>query len=114
MARFMLLLRGGEAALEEYSPEDFQRMIQPYIDWSSKLRAEGRHLGGDELASGGRLVRLGEGQAIVDGPYTETKEGIGGYFMIQAADESEATEIAKGCPILQHGGFVEVREIVEH
>ena len=114
MARFMLLLRGGAEALEDYSPEDFQRMIQPYIDWSNKLRAEGRHLGGDELASSGLLLRMGDGQVVIDGPYTETKESIGGYFMIQAANEAEAAEIAKSCPILQHGGFVEVREIVEH
>ncbi|HUG14116.1 MAG TPA: YciI family protein [Thermomicrobiales bacterium] len=114
MARFMLLLRGGAESMDEYSPEDFQRIIQPYIDWSNALRAEGRHLGGDELDSGGRVVRLRNGQATVDGPYTETKENIGGYFIIQAADEDEAAEIAKGCPILRHGGLVEVRAIVEH
>ena len=114
MARFMLLLRGGAESLGEYSPEDFQRMIQPYIDWSARLRAEGRHLGGDELDNGGCVVRMRDGQVAVDGPYTETKESIGGYFMIQATDEAEAAEIAKGCPILRHGGLVEVRAIVEH
>lgn len=114
MARFMLFLRGGEQSLESYSPEDFQRLIQPYIDWSNKLRAEGKHLGGDELDNGGKVVRLRDGQVTVDGPFTETKESIGGYFMIQAADEEEAVQIASGCPILGRGGFVEVRAIVEH
>jgi len=114
MARYMLLLRGGDESVGEYSPEDFQRIIQPYIDWSNTLRSEGRHLGGDELDSGGHVVRMRDGQATVDGPYTETKESIGGYFMVQAANDEEALEIARGCPILKRGGFVEVRAIVEH
>jgi hypothetical protein len=51
---------------------------------------------------------------VVDGPYTETKEVIGGYFLIEAADESEAVEIAKACPGLTRGGVVEVRGIIDH
>lgn len=100
MARFMLLLRGGQQSLDEYSPEDFQRFIQPYIDWSNNLRAESKHMGNDELHKGGRADRVCDGQVTVDGPFAETKESIDGYFVIEAADEAEAVEIASGCPIL--------------
>jgi len=111
MAKFMLLIRGGDDETRDYTPEQYQQVIQRYIDWSAKLRREGRNHGGDELKAGGKVVRMRGGQAIVDGPYTETKEAIGGYFIIEAIDIDEAAEVAKGCPVLDHGGLVEVREI---
>jgi hypothetical protein len=114
MASYMLLLRGGNASLEAYSPEQMQALIQPYIDWSRRLREEGRHLGGDELAAGGQVLRANGYGFVVDGPYAETKEDIGGYFLIRAADDAEALDVAKGCPVFTHGGFVEVRRIIEH
>jgi hypothetical protein len=114
MATFMLLLRGGGEMLGDYTPEQVQAMIQPYVDWSRSLREAGRLVSADELASGGKTLRANGSGFVVDGPYTETKEDIGGYFIFHAADESEAIEIAKGCPVFTHGGFVEVREIVEH
>jgi hypothetical protein len=111
MAQFMLLIRGGDDATRDYTPEQYQQVIQRYIDWAAKLRREGRNHGGDELKQGGKVVRMRGGQAVVDGPYTETKEAIGGYFIIEAADLDEAAEIAKECPVLDHDGAVEVREI---
>jgi hypothetical protein len=111
MAQFMLLVRGGGAMPQDYTPEQVQQALQMYFDWSEKLRGEGRLRGGDQL-SGGRTVRMQGGQAVVDGPYAETKEAIGGYFLIDAASTDEAAEVAKGCPVLCHGGLVDVREIV--
>jgi hypothetical protein len=111
---WMLLLRGGEPSSETLSPDEIQAMIQPYIDWSNRLRAEGRHVGGDELADGGRTVRMNGDSVVVDGPFTETKEAIGGYFLIRASSDEDAADVASGCPILRNGGFVEVRRIVDH
>jgi hypothetical protein len=113
MAKFMLLIRGGDEATRDYTPEQAQQVLQRYIDWAARLRAEGRNHGGEELKMGGKLVRMRGGQAVVDGPYAETKEAIGGYFIIEAADLDEAAEIAKQCPVLDHDGLVEVREINE-
>ena len=60
---------------------------------------------------GGRIMSGDGGSIVVDGPFTETKEAIGGYFVIEAADYAEATELAKGCPVFANGGVLEVRQI---
>lgn len=114
MARFMLLIRGGDDGLADYTPEQFQQMLQRYFDWSDHLRREGRYVGGEELKPGGAVVRSRDGQPVVDGPYTETKEAVGGYYLIEAGSAAEAAEIATGCPVLLYGGAVEVREIKEY
>jgi hypothetical protein len=113
MAQFLLLMRGGDEAWSGYTPEQMEEVLGRYFAWSDQLRREGRLISADELHPGGRTVRARDGRLVVDGPYAETKEGIGGYYLIRAADEAEAAEIAKGCPILGHGGFVDVRAIVE-
>lgn len=109
MSQFMLLLRGGE--FEQYSPEEMQKITEQYLNWAIELRDEGRFLAGDELKNGGRMLRAQNGR-IVDGPFTETKEMIGGYYVIAAKDFAEATAIAQACPHLKFKGEVEIREIV--
>lgn len=113
MAQFMLLIRGDEEV--QRSPAEMQSIVEEYIAWARKLRSEGRMLGGDELANNGKLVRgYGATASVSDGPYAETKEAIGGYFLIEADDQTHAVEIAKACPGLKRGGAVEVRAIVDH
>jgi hypothetical protein len=114
MAQFMLLIRGGDDAFAQFTPEQMEQTLGQYFAWSDRLRQEGRLVGADQLADGGRTVRARDGQLVIDGPYTETKDAVGGYYQIEAADEAEAAEIAKGCPVLNHGGLVEVRAIVQH
>jgi hypothetical protein len=116
MARFMLFLRTDEAtaASQTMAPEQMQDALQQYIAWSEALQRQGRLISADELAGGGRIVRSRGGQPVIDGPYAETKDAIGGYYLIEAASEDEAPEIAKSCPTLKYGGFVEVRGIVDH
>lgn len=108
MAEYMLLVRNGE--WQEMSPEEMQQSMQKYMAWVKKLREEGRFKGGDELQSTGRMLRKESGR-IVDGPFTETKETIGGYFLIEADSYEHAVEIARGCPTFDHGGMLEVRAI---
>ena len=114
MAEFMLLIRGGEGDARDLSAEETQQRIQKYIDWSQRLREQNLNVGANELASGGVVLRSRNGEVFVDGPFAETKEAIGGYFHIRAEDEADAVRIARECPVLQFGGAVEVRSIVDH
>ena len=116
MARFMLLLHSAAAEREQwrnFTPEQMQQAMQHYYDWVAQLRGEGRMLSGDPLKDDGIILRMRDGEAVVDGPFAETKESVGGYFLIEARDLAEAAEVAKGCPALRHNGWVEVREIDE-
>ncbi|KAA0220711.1 hypothetical protein EDS67_29365 [candidate division KSB1 bacterium] len=112
MAQFILLLRNGEFPV--YSPEEMQKVLEKYLAWADKLRADGRYRGGDDLKEGGCVLSMKNGKFIVDGPYVETKEIVGGYFLIEAKNLEEATEISKECPHLGFSGSIEIREINPH
>jgi len=109
MSQFLLLLHDPvDSPLLSMSPAEMQEVIERYSAWSAKLAAEGRIAGGNKLTDGSarHLTKLG----VIDGPYPETKEIIGGYFLIEAASYDEAVEIALSCPHLDFGR-IEVREI---
>lgn len=112
MSRFMLLLHERPDAFAGVSPEDIQRVIQKYSAWREGLAAAGKLAGGEKLKDeGGKHLSSHRGTVrVVDGPFSEAKEVMGGFFMIQAADYEEAVEIASGCPHLEHG-WVELREV---
>ena len=65
---------------------------------------------GHPLEHTGKVVK-GKHKAVTDGPYAEAKDVIGGFTVIEAKDLAQATELSKGCPILEVGGSVEVRPI---
>lgn len=114
MPKYMLLIHSGEYSNSpQLSPEESQRIVEKYIAFARKLRSESRFLDGDELTSTGRIMSSQSGK-IVDGPFTETKESIGGYFLISADSYDHAVEIARECPVFDRGGVLEIREIVEH
>ncbi len=58
-------------------------------------------------------MRVRNGKVVLDGPYAEAKEIVGGYYLITAKDYDEACEVARGVPTLTYGGSVEVREVDE-
>jgi len=112
MAQFILFMRGSSAGFRAMSPEEIQDAIQKYEDWARSLLGQGRLRGGEKLKDDGvRTVRMAQGKLVMDGPFPETKETIGGYFIVDAADYSEAVEIAKGSPVYSFGGTMEVREV---
>jgi hypothetical protein len=112
MAQFIFFIRGGYEYVARLSPEDIQQQIGKYRAWAANLRAQGRLVDASKLKDdGGRRVLARDGQVAVDGPFAETKETIGGYFVVNAADYAEACAIAGQCPVLEEGGEVEVREI---
>lgn len=113
MPSYMLLLYDSPTDFADLSPEEMQQIIEKYRAWGEGLREAGRYVAGDKLKDGeGRVLRGGRGEVrVLDGPYSETKEVIGGHFTIRADDYAEAVEVARGCPHLEHGGAIEVRQI---
>lgn len=112
MPQYMLLLHQSPTAFTGLSPEQMQAILGRYKAWSQNLRAQGRIAGGAKLRNGeGRLLRQnGTKPMVSDGPYSESKEVIGGYFTIIADDYDHAVETAKECPHVDFG-TVEIREV---
>jgi hypothetical protein len=111
MAKFMLILHNTPGIWEKLSPEEMQRKVEKYQVWVNKIRASGRHVSSEKLGEeGGRLLALQKGRlSIVDGPYSEAKEVVGGYFVFRADNYEEAIELARDCPFLDDGR-IELRQ----
>jgi hypothetical protein len=92
----------------ERSPEEIQKAIDAFYVWHDRLVAEGKMKPGQRLARRGKLVSRGR---VIDGPFTEAKEVIGGYWFILAGSLEEAARIAGENPCLACGLFNEVRPI---
>jgi hypothetical protein len=95
------------------SAEERQQLMEQWNAWYDGLAAQGKVQHGHPLEAGGRIVSGTRGERVVDGPFAESKEAIGGYFLLTVADIDEATEIAQHCPSLRLGMTVEVRAITE-
>ncbi len=113
MTDYVLLYRSTSEAHDEAmgTPEKSKQSMAKWRAWMDEIRAKG-HLKdvGIPLHRTGRVVR-GRKKSVTDGPYTETKEVVGGFSIIEARDFEHAAEIASGCPILEGGGSVEVRPV---
>ena len=112
MPDFILLLhrRPGPPPL----PEAMAAMIKEYGDWAGRLRGEGRLKAGEKLTNdAGRVMSTAAGGRIVvtDGPYAESKELLGGFFVASARDYEDACRLAESCPHLRYGGNIEIRQI---
>jgi len=110
MSEFVFLYRGGDRS---GSPEQMQQLLQKWMAWFKGL-AENGHLKdrGQPLERAGKLVKGGK-KTVMDGPFAEAKDVVGGYTLIEARDLDEAIELSKGCPILQREGMVEVRPVMK-
>ena len=108
MSEFTYLFRGRDTTA---SRDQQQKTMQKWAAWFKELGAQG-HLKepGHPLMPGGRVV-AGRKKAVSDGPFAEAKDVVGGFTVIEARDLAQAVELAKGCPIFEVGGSVEVREI---
>jgi hypothetical protein len=113
MAKYLLLLHGPPVHGEGPTPEELQRVAEMYRAWAGPLAAAGKMVDGFKLADeGGRSVSRGAGGVVVmDGPYTEAREVVGGLFVLEAASYAEAEEMARGCPALERGARLELRAV---
>lgn len=110
MNEYALLFRQSD---EKPSPAQMQAAIKPWQEWLGSIAAQNKLLNkGIRLQGDGRMLR--GNSSATDGPYSETKEIIGGLIIVKAADYDEAISLAQGCPILHDpwNGCVEIRQIL--
>lgn len=115
MPQYMLFFHHPGGALP---PDQLQQVMQKFGLWTDSLRKQGKFVSNAGLRTDhARIVKSQNGKIVVDGPFAETKETIGGYITVNAANFDEAEKIARDCPgimLSPDGVFsVEVREIVE-
>jgi hypothetical protein len=112
MSSFMYLFRSNPEVFRSMSPEQMQQTIKKWMDWKDALEKDG-HIAqlGERLDAAGKVVR-GKAKAVTDGPYVEIKDFIQGYMIVTANDVDAALELAKGCPILESDGTVEIRPFI--
>ncbi len=110
MPLYMLLLHGDPTKWSTLSPEEMQKAIEKYMAWQKKPYTKDSQRLADEP---GRVIRSTQGgpPRVADGPYSETKEVLGGYYTIEAASYDEAVKLALQHPQLEYGGTVEVRQV---
>ena len=109
MPDYLFLFKGGLPSEASLSPEEMQQHMQKWFTWIASLRDKGIYKGGEPLEKDGLIVT--SDKTVTDGPFPESKEMIGGYVMIESDSVEAASELAKGCPVLELGGKVEVRQV---
>jgi hypothetical protein len=111
-SEYILLFRGTQWD-KGLSPEETQKALGQFMAWFERLTQQGKLKVGQPLAHEGKIISGKNGRTVADGPFAESKEAIGGYFLLQVADFDEAVAIARECPILEFGSTVEVRPVAE-
>ena len=109
MALFLQLLYDDPTGWAKLSPEDMQRALEKYMAWGKlPFVKDARRLAEDV----GKVLRSTGGRPrATDGPYSETKEILGGFYLIEAADYDEAVKLSLDHPHLEYGGTIEVRRL---
>ncbi len=114
--RYLLLIAADERRAAETPPEQLASQGQAWGRFTSELQATGKMLGAERLrpTTAATTVRQPNGRTLLsDGPFSESKEQLGGYYLIEAENLDEAVAWATKMPHLPHGGSVEVRPIWE-
>jgi hypothetical protein len=109
-SEYLLLFRGNDWD-RSLSPAELQNTMSNFLAWFERLSADGTLKAGQPLLDETRIVSGKNGRTVADGPFAESKEAVGGYFLIKADNFDEAVAIAQQCPMLEFGTVVEVRAI---
>lgn len=106
----MLIFQGGVSP--DASPEAMQDNMGKWLAWVNKLAAAGKYVSGEPLLPGGKVIK-GNSKNVVDGPFTEGKEIVGGYFIVNAEDYDEAVALCEDYPDYESGGTIHVRQVMK-
>jgi len=113
MKKYLLLLHENVEQLQQLSPKEMEGLVNAHMAWATKLSESGNFIEGDGLEE--KSVRiLGKEAIIKDGPFVESKEMIGGYYLLQAENLDTVIKIAKECPCHLWGGTTEIRPIMDY
>ncbi|HUB66534.1 MAG TPA: YciI family protein [Candidatus Methylacidiphilales bacterium] len=110
--QYLLLFRGAEWYTNA-SPEEIQAAVAKFKAWFESLNAKGIVRGAQPLVREGKIVSGKNGSIVADGPFAESKETIGGYFLLAVESLEEAVAVAKASPALEYGTQIEVRPVAE-
>jgi hypothetical protein len=116
MAKYLLLIYGDESAFDSASAEEWNQMMQAHGAFAQSVVSQGgKILGGEALETTATATSVRNdaagAQTVTDGPFVETKEALGGFYLLEAADLDQAIAFAKLCPA--PAGGVEVRPIMD-
>jgi hypothetical protein len=114
--RFLLLIYDDESGSDDVSPEQFAAMLAEYEAYDRAVQEAGVFVSGEGLQPSvtARTVRMRDGAPLhTDGPFAETREQLGGYYLLECADLDEATRWAERIPVPASGG-VEVRPVIDY
>ncbi|MGK2860506.1 MAG: YciI family protein [Chitinophagaceae bacterium] len=111
MEKFMLIFHGGQ--MNGASPEQMQAQMGKWMAWIDKLNKTQQYVTGEPLIPGGKTIKGKGGKTVTDGPYTEGKEVVGGFFIIKAKDINEAVAISKDYPDFDSGGTIQLRQVMK-
>ena len=112
--KYILLIYGSEASAPQSTAEQAMAVFKEYAAVADSLRTNGQYLAAERLQpiSTATTVRVKDGKTLTtDGPFAETKEQLGGFYLIEAKDIDEAIGVAARLPAAKYGGCVEVRPI---
>ena len=112
MKQFLLLLHEDIEKMENLSPKEMEELANAHMTWAEKLAESGHLISGDGLQQKGVLIS-GKNSVVKDGPYLESKEIIGGYYLLQAQNLETIVELTKECPCHIWGGTTEIRQIMD-
>jgi hypothetical protein len=111
----MLTIIGPEGGMEDASPEEQQAVMKRWFDYTDELRQSGAWVAGEALTPSetATTVRIGDNgdRTTTDGPYAETKEQVGGFYLVEVDSVDEALEWAKKIPA--RAGSIEVRAVMD-
>lgn len=113
--KYMLLIYGGESAMAAASPQEQEAEMAKWFAYTDDLRSAGVMMAGDALhpTATATSVRVRDGKAITtDGPFAETKETLGGYYLLDVPTLDVALDWAAKCPGAAYG-TIEVRPLME-
>jgi len=112
MAQYLILIYGPETAdAESIPPEVWQEAMEAHGRFSEQVVESGAKIVGGEALQPTSTATSIRGDVVTDGPFAETKEALGGYYLIEANDLDHALAVAKLCPAPEGG--VEVRPILD-